>query len=104
VGDLLDANAEPAAAKLAELPELIDHAGDGLGGHRKADADRAARRRDDQRVDADHFAVEIEQRTAGIAAVDGGVGLDVVVVGPRIELAIAPGHDPGRDAAAEAER
>src|SRR5216683_2937116 len=81
VGDLLDADAEPAAAELAELPQRIDHAGDGLRRHRKADADRAARRRDDQRVDPDHFAVEIEQRTAAIAAVDGGVGLDVVVVG-----------------------
>src|SRR6266852_3055241 len=40
VGDLLDANAEPAAAKLAELPELIDHAGNRLRRHRKADADR----------------------------------------------------------------
>src|SRR3954468_11669884 len=33
VGDLLDANAEPAAAELAELPELIDHGGNRLGGH-----------------------------------------------------------------------
>src|SRR5260221_1654774 len=82
VGDLLDADAEPAAAKLAELPELIDHAHHRLRGHRKADADRAARRRDDQGVDADHFAIEIEQRTAGIAAVDGGVGLDVAVIRP----------------------
>jgi hypothetical protein len=84
VGDLLDADAEPAAAKLAELAQLIDHAGHGLGGHRKADADRAAGRRDDQGVDADHFAVEVEQRAAGIAAVDGGVGLDVVVIGTRL--------------------
>ncbi len=42
VGDLLDADAEPAAAQLAELPELIDHAGHRLRGHGKADADRAA--------------------------------------------------------------
>src|SRR5262249_8659656 len=80
-GDLarhaLDATAEPAAAQLAELAKLIDDAGHGLRRHGKADADRAAGRRDDQRVDADDLAFEIEQRTAGIAAIDGGVGLDV---------------------------
>src|SRR6266481_1443913 len=91
IGDLLDADAEPAAAKLAELPELIDHADHRLRGHRKADADRAARGRDDQRVDADHFAIEIEQRTTGIAAVDGGIGLDVAVIRPRVDVAVARG-------------
>src|SRR5262249_1899681 len=39
VGDLLDAHAEPAAASLAELPQLIDHRGDGLRRYREADAD-----------------------------------------------------------------
>ena len=47
---------------LAELPELIDHAGHRLRRHREAEADRAAGRRNDQRVDADHFAFEVEQR------------------------------------------
>jgi hypothetical protein len=84
--------------------KLIDHAGHGLRGHRKADADRAAGRRDDQRVDADHLAVEVEQRAAGIAAVDGGVGLDVVVIGPGIDVAVARRDDAGRHRAAEAER
>src|SRR5713226_1982142 len=104
IGDLLDADAEPAAAKLAELPQRIDHAGNGLRGHRKADADRAARRRDDQRVDADHFAIEVEQRTTGIAAVDGGVGLDVAVIGAGVDVAVARRDDARRNRAAEAER
>ena len=104
VGDGLDADAEPAAAQLAELPELIDHAGHRLRGHREADADRAAGGRDDQGVDADHFAVEVEQRAAGIAAVDGGVGLDVVVIGTRGDIAVARRDDAGRHRAAEAER
>ena len=38
----------------------------------------------DRRVDADHLAVHVEQRAAGIAAVDRGVGLDEVVVGPAL--------------------
>ena len=104
VGDLLDADAEPAAAQLAELPQRIDHADHGLRRHRKADADRAARGRDDQRVDADHLAVEVEQRAAGIAAVDGGVGLDVAVIGTGIDVAVARRDDAGGDGAAEAER
>src|ERR1700737_3002904 len=43
VGDALDADAEPAAAQFAELPQRIDHADHGLRRHRKADADRTAR-------------------------------------------------------------
>src|SRR3979409_1558626 len=58
VGDLLDTDAEPAAAKLAELTQRIHHADHGLGGHREADADRTARGRDDQRVEHDEFAAE----------------------------------------------
>src|SRR6202171_3132190 len=104
VGALLDADAEPAAAQLAELPELIDHAGHRLGGHREADADRAAGGRDDQGVDADHFAIEVEQRSAGIAAIDGGVGLDVAVIGAGVDVAVARGDDARRHRAAEAER
>ena len=84
--------------------QLIDHRERGLRRHREADADRAARRRDDRGVDADHLAVEVEQRSARIAAIDGGVGLDVVVVGAGIDVAVARRHDAGRHRAAEAER
>ncbi len=104
VGHLLDAHAEPAATGFAELAQLIDDRDRGLGRHREADADRAARRRDDRGVDADDIALEIEQRAAGIAAIDGGVGLDVVVVGTGLDVAVARRHDAGGDGAAEAER
>src|SRR4029077_2551303 len=82
VGDLLDAQAEPAAAHFAEFAELIDHRHGGVGRHREADAARTAGPRDDRGVDADDLAVEAEQRAAGIAAIDGGVGLNVIVVRP----------------------
>ena len=52
-------------------------------GHREADADRAAVRRQDRGVHADDLAVHVEQRPARVAAVDRGVGLDEVVVGAR---------------------
>ena len=50
------------------------------------------------------LAVEVEQRSAGIAAVDGGVGLDVVVVGAGIDVAVARRDDARGHGAAEAER
>ncbi|MNI86896.1 hypothetical protein D3C73_1440330 [compost metagenome] len=36
-----------------------------------------------RRVDAHHLAVQIKQRSAGIAGVNGGVGLEQVLVVPR---------------------
>src|SRR5262249_58768426 len=95
VGHLRDAHPEPATPRFTELLELIDHRHGGLRRHGKADADRAAGRRNDRRIDADHLAVEVEQRTAGIAAIDGGVGLDVVVVGTGIDVAVARRDDAG---------
>ena len=47
----------------------------------EADADVAAAAAEDRGIDADHLAAEVEQRTAGVARIDGGVGLDEVVVG-----------------------
>ena len=64
-----------------KLLELIDDLQGAVRGHRKADADRAAGRREDGRVHADDLAVHVEKRPAGIAAVDGGVGLQEIVVG-----------------------
>jgi hypothetical protein len=81
VGHGLDLDAEPAAARLAELLQLIDDHRHRVGGHREADADRAAGRRDDRRVHADDLAVHVEQRAARVALVDGRVGLQIVVVG-----------------------
>ena len=45
----------------------VDGEGDVLGAFAKGD------------VDADEFAVDVEQRAAGVARVDGGVGLDQAV-------------------------
>ena len=51
-------DAKPAAPGLAKLDQLIDNALGRVGRHRKADADRAARRRIDRRVDAHHVALQ----------------------------------------------
>src|SRR5262249_4770037 len=73
--DALDRHAEPAAPRLAELDQLGDHGPHLRRGGREPKADRAAGGRIDQRVDADHLALHVEERTAGIALVDRGVSL-----------------------------
>ena len=45
-------------------------------GNREADPGAGASRRGDRRVDPDHLAVEVDQRTARVARVDRRVGLD----------------------------
>ncbi len=45
----------------------------------KTDARALADIGSDQGVDADHFAVPVEQRAAGITGIDGRVGLDSVI-------------------------
>ena len=64
IGHILDANAKPAAAGLAELFQLVDHPCHHVGGHRKADPDGAAIGGQNGGVHADHFAIHIEQRPA----------------------------------------
>ena len=61
-----------------------------VGRNREADADVAARGRQDLRVDADQLAARVDQRAAGVALVDRRVGLDEV-----LEAAVA---DAGRAA------
>ena len=108
VGDIgrhrLHLDAEPAARDVALVLELGDDELRGGGGNVEADADRAARRREDRGVHADHIAVHVERRTAGIALVDRRVDLDVVVIGPGADIAAARRNDSGRHGAAETER
>ena len=91
--DVLDAHAEPAAPRLAELCNC-SMIGDALGIAKPMPTEPPDGERD-RGVDADHVAVHVEQRTAGIALVDGGVGLDVIVVGTAVDVAVARRHDAG---------
>ncbi len=62
-----------------------------------------AGRRVDGGIHPDHLAAHVEQRAAGIAAVDGGIGLDEVVERPLADVPPAGGDDAGGDRAAKAE-
>ena len=81
---------------------------DGVDRHGEADAGVAAAAvGGDLRVDADDAALGVEQRAAGVAGVDRGVGLDHAgdreAVG-RLDVAVERGDDAAGDGALEAER
>ena len=90
--------------RFPELGELFDHRLGEVARHGKADAERGAAFGDDGGVDADHLAVHVEQRAAGIALVDRGVGLDVAVVRAGLDVAVACRTIPSGDRTAEPER
>src|SRR3974390_926412 len=84
--------------------ELANDAVHGVRGNRERNADRAAGRREDRRVDAYHIAFGIEGRAAGIAFVHRRVDLDKVVIGAGTDVPAARRYDAGGNGAAEAER
>ncbi len=76
-----------------------------IGGDGKADALRAAGARIDRGVDADQPAVEVDQRAAGIAGIDGGVGLDEELIIADADLGARQRRDDAvRHGLADAER
>src|SRR3984893_13173236 len=66
--------------------------------------DRAARRRVNCGINADHLPVKIEGRSAGVAAVDRSVDLQEIVVKALVDVTPECGDDPGGHRAAEPER
>src|SRR5690606_21023697 len=78
--DLLQGHAHIAALRTLAAAKRIDHRPRLFRRNGETHADVAAGRRDQRGIDADHIALEIEHRAAGIAHVDGGVRLDVAVV------------------------
>ncbi|MGY3407410.1 hypothetical protein ACVWZV_003523 [Bradyrhizobium sp. GM5.1] len=65
---------------LAGGDDLLHHFARHVDGNGKADTDIAASGRDDGRIDADQFALQADQRAAGIAGIDSGVGLNEVFI------------------------
>ena len=74
--DVLHFDAEPAVLDLAGLDDLILDLLGQIDRNRKRHALVAAGVAVDLRVDADHGAGGIEQRPAGVAGVDGRIGLN----------------------------
>jgi hypothetical protein len=60
--------------------------------------------RHDRGIDADDLALHVDERAAGIAGVDGGVGLEEVVEGALTDLARLRADDAGGDRRLQPER
>src|SRR6185436_7757146 len=100
---------EEAAVDPAVLLELGEQAPGGVDRDGEADADvpAAGAARLDLRVDPDHAAGRVEERTAGVARVDRRVGLDDAVdleAVRRLDRAAGRRNDARRERALEPER
>ena len=82
-------DADPAAHHATLGEDLAHHAANQVHRDRKADAFHAEVLREHRGVDADELAIDIDQRAARIAHVDGRVGLDEVLEGRDAELSAA---------------
>ena len=80
VGEILNRHAEQAALDLAMLDQRVHDAHGHVDRDGEANADVAAVGRQDRGVDAHQLAAQVHQRAAGVAGVDGGVGLDEILV------------------------
>ena len=91
--DVLDGDAQVAA----NHPAVLDQVGHHLAGDRRrggeADALPVAVRGQNGGVDADQVATGVDQRAAGVAAVDGRVGLDEILEGGDAQMGAAGGAD-----------
>ncbi len=100
----LQRDAQPAALDAAAGLQAAQHRLHRRAGDREADAVGTARAGVDRGVDADHAALQVDQRSAAVARVDRRVGLDEVLVGGDADLAAALGaDDAGGDGVVQAE-
>ena len=100
-------DADRAARHLvAGADEVVVDRDDGIRGHGESDALVAGGLRIDGGVDADDFAVHVEQRAAGVAGIDGCVGLDEVLElagDAGLDGAVFGGDNAGGDGLREGE-
>jgi len=78
-GDLLNAHAQLAAADLAILGQLVHDVAGHVRGDGESNPDIAAGGRKNLAVDPDQLALRVHQRAAGVALIDGRVGLQKVL-------------------------
>jgi len=98
---VVHADAEIAMLDLAVLDQLLGGGADDLRGNRKSCAGERSAVGDDEGVDADQFAMRVDQCAAGVAGIDGRVGLDEItrlarVVGVGVG-AVKRADDAARD-------
>lgn len=74
--DIVEADAEIAVIDLAVLHQLLGSGTHDLRGDGEASASEGAAVGDDEGVDSHELTVRVDERSAGVAGVDGSVGLD----------------------------
>ncbi|MPN55139.1 hypothetical protein SDC9_202818 [bioreactor metagenome] len=77
LGHRLHRNTDPGPYPVHTRFQILQHIQYRAAGNSKTDALGSGVYR---RIDADNFAVEVQHRTAGVAGVDGGVGLQQVLI------------------------
>src|SRR5690606_34559991 len=91
--DVLGLDAQPAASDVAGGDDLLEDGLRGRGRYGKAYSQRTAGLGINGGIDADEPALGIDQRPARIARVDGGVGLDEVLVDVDAQPIASQGRD-----------
>ena len=99
----LEGDADGTAGDFAVGDELIVNADDCGGRQREADTFEAAAACVDGGVDTDYFAGHVDERAAGVAGVDSGVGLDEALELVADVGAVFGAYDSGGDCGIEAE-
>ena len=98
---VVHADAEVAVVHGAVLDDRLGRSARDLRGNGEAGAGKRAAAGDDEGVDADQFAVGVHERAAGVAGIDGRIGLDEVAGLARIVAvgigAIERADDAARD-------
>ena len=103
-GHFLYRDADAPACHAALGAQLFHHLACNIDRYGKRQPHRAARTGVDLRVDANHFTVHVEQRSAGIAGIDRHIGLNErykIILRQRAAFCT---DDAGGDAAVKAER
>jgi len=103
-GDVLGQDTEVTAVDLAVGDEGFEDIAAHVGGDGETDALIAAGTRDDGGIDPDQAAIGIDECAAGVAGIDGGIGLDEVLVGKPEGGATGGADDAHGDGLADAER
>ena len=103
-GDFTGDDADGSAADVSMLAQLLIDQTDRVGGNRKSYAFAAARLRGDHGVHADDLAIDIDQRPAGVAGIDGRVGLQINHRSGAVDLALGGADDAHGHRVFKAER
>ena len=92
MSEVIACTVTPSCARrhVSILPQVVHDVLGHVGRDREADADVAARLRNDLRVDADQLSLGVDERAAGVAMVDGRVGLQEVLVAAAADASSGP--------------